>query len=246
MARLTLWGMQQYLPDLLSYVRLPSGMNAQNFTQMLNYQAGDLYPYCQVPNILQGLIGNWFAIRQADFQRMYEALTAEYSPIENYDRTEERTLNTTHSGSDTDTLTAGTQVKTTRTGTEETINTGTNTKTETGTEGLTTNVSAYDSSSMVPRESSTRTPNMTTTDKPDLTQIVTPDLTDTSVNSGTDTKKTDYGHVEDGQEHIRAHGNIGVTTNQQMIQAEMEMRIQWNLYQTIIDLFAKEFLSQIY
>lgn len=39
----------------------------------------------------------------------------------------------------------------------------------------------------------------------------------------------------------RAHGNIGVTTSQQMLQAELDVA-SWNLYQHITDIFAKEFL----
>lgn len=39
----------------------------------------------------------------------------------------------------------------------------------------------------------------------------------------------------------RAHGNIGVTTSQQMLQAELDVS-SWNLYQHITDIFAKEFL----
>lgn len=43
----------------------------------------------------------------------------------------------------------------------------------------------------------------------------------------------------------RIHGNIGVTTNQNMIQEEIQLR-QFDLYNYIADLFAKEFLIQVY
>ena len=43
----------------------------------------------------------------------------------------------------------------------------------------------------------------------------------------------------------RAHGNIGVTTNQQMLEAELEVA-KWNLYDEITDLFLSEFCIYTY
>lgn len=262
MGRLTLWGMQQYDGTLLDGIVLPDGMDVASFKELLNYRLGPAFPYIQVPYALKSLIRTWFQTRQYDFSQMYAALHAQYSPIENYDRTEDRTLKASHSGTDTDTNTLGTQVVTKRTGTEAVHTDGTESMTRTGTEntketGTSTTeqqVSAYDASNYVPREKAlstpnldtTRTPNLTDTHNPDLTETRTPDLTDTSTNSGSDVKKTDYGHVQDDVEHIRAHGNIGVTTNQQMIESELEMRMQYDLYELIIQLFEREFMSRVY
>lgn len=43
----------------------------------------------------------------------------------------------------------------------------------------------------------------------------------------------------------RAHGNIGVTTSQQMLQAELDI-VAWNIYEHITDLFLQEFCLMIY
>ena len=43
----------------------------------------------------------------------------------------------------------------------------------------------------------------------------------------------------------RAYGNIGVTTSQQMLEAELNLQ-EWNLYQHMIDLFKTELLMPIY
>ena len=43
----------------------------------------------------------------------------------------------------------------------------------------------------------------------------------------------------------RAYGNIGVTTSQQMLKAELDLQ-EWNLYQHMIDLFKTELLIPIY
>ena len=41
------------------------------------------------------------------------------------------------------------------------------------------------------------------------------------------------------------YGNIGVTTSQQMLQAELDVRA-WNIYEHITDLFIKDFLIPVY
>lgn len=262
MGRLTLWGMQQSYPTLLQGIDLPDGMSIPDFIIRLNMKVGQQYPYIQVPPVLQQLISTWFATRQTDFQRMYDAMEANYSPIENYDRKEDRKLKTSHSGTDTDTNTLGTTNTVTRTGTEsmqttgteKTVTSGTETTQSSGTSTTENSVSAYDASSYVPRDkqtqtpnlTDTRTPNLTDTRTPDITEKRTPDLTDVSSNTGSDVRKTDYGHVEDATEEVRAHGNIGVTTNQQMIESEMELRMKWDLYEVIIQMFEREFMSRVY
>ena len=43
----------------------------------------------------------------------------------------------------------------------------------------------------------------------------------------------------------RAYGNIGVTTSQQMLQAELDIAV-WNLYDHIADVFLQEFVIPVY
>lgn len=214
MARLTLWGMQQAYPDLLEGIEVPGLMSRTDLVQIMNYRIGQLYPYCQVPPVLKELIASWFVTRKEEFQRIYDALWAEYSPIENYDRHEKRDNKITHSGTDTDKTVLGSK----------------NTLTQTGSETSAQNVSAFDSSTYTPREQSTRTPN----------------LSNTSENSGSDTRTLDHGHVEEHDETTHTHGNIGVTTAQQMIEAEIALRTANNMYDIIITRFEMEFISRVY
>lgn len=52
--------------------------------------------------------------------------------------------------------------------------------------------------------------------------------------------------VSGGNKHTgRIHGNIGVTTSQQMLQAELDIA-QWNIYEHIKDIFMQEFCIMIY
>ena len=45
--------------------------------------------------------------------------------------------------------------------------------------------------------------------------------------------------------NARTHGNIGVTTSQQMLQSELDVA-SWNLYEHISDLFLKDYVIPIY
>lgn len=73
-----------------------------------------------------------------------------------------------------------------------------------------------------------------------------------NVTSGTTTGKENFVYNDETQHESgtrthegRVHGNIGVTTNQQMIQSEITLRM-FDLYETIATMFENEFLSQVY
>lgn len=62
----------------------------------------------------------------------------------------------------------------------------------------------------------------------------------TSTTDGTDTTtKSDSEHTG------RVHGNIGVTTSQQMLLSELDLGY-WNVYEKITELFLKEFCIPVY
>lgn len=102
-----------------------------------------------------------------------------------------------------------------------TESTGTNNTNTNGT--VTTDVSAYDSSGYQPKEKIT---SAETIDN-DTTENMTSTLDNEGVHTG------------------RIHGNIGVTTSQQMLEAELDLGY-WNIYSRITDMFLKEFCIMIY
>ena len=67
-------------------------------------------------------------------------------------------------------------------------------------------------------------------------------LDTTTYNDVTDTRTDDLEAHHEG----RVHGNIGVTTSQQMMESEMNLRLKWNLYNQITDLFLTEFVIPVY
>lgn len=99
--------------------------------------------------------------------------------------------------------------------------TGTNDTSTSGT--VTTDVSAYDSTGYQPKEKVTTAETIDN----DTTENNTSTLDNEGIHTG------------------RIHGNIGVTTSQQMLEAELDLGY-WNIYSRITDMFLKEFCIMIY
>lgn len=86
---ITLWGMYQYLPSLFDNVETPEEMDKTLLIDTLMEKSGMLYIYQSPPQYFKVNVENWFKRRKNAFSRMFQALSEEYSPIENYDRFEE-------------------------------------------------------------------------------------------------------------------------------------------------------------
>ena len=230
MARLTLWGIYQYDKTLFDNIVLPEGIDKDNLVSDIMRNSGDLYPYHQVPEYLKRNITFWFSRRLFDFDRMYKSLRMDYSPIENYDRIEDIEREYIDSGTDTETLTLGSSTTSSHTGTDtdRTQGGGSNEK----------GVSAYNEDGYTNREKDEETHNSNNT------QTYNSSVTNTG--SGSDKTQTDYGKQRTETENTHIHGNIGVTTSQQMIESEMSLRAKYDIYKIIAREFEREFLVQIY
>lgn len=243
--RITLYGWLQYDPTLFDDVTLPNTFDKQYMIDEIIMRSGDLFTYHQEPTFLKRNITNWFNRNYEQFLRMMDALLKEYNPIENYDREEDSTT------------TPGVTRTEAHTGTDQHYESGTDTEAHSGTDGrniksyptATRNtenqVSAYDSSAYSPKDKT----------------IVTGSGYDESQDDFThgESVGTTYGHHLDlthGESitnsvtgydtfHSRVHGNIGVTTNAQMVSQELELR-KFDIYTDIARRFEKEFLIQIY
>ena len=120
---------------------------------------------------------------------------------------------------------------TNRTGTESSTHTGTDTTENTGTDTL--------------DKTGTETTGRTGTETTDHTGTETTGHTGTETTGHTGTIK-DAGGEDSVSQHVgHTHGNIGVTTSQQMLEAELKID-EWNIYEHITDLFLTEFVIPIY
>lgn len=72
------------------------------------------------------------------------------------------------------------------------------------------------------------------------------ELTTNGGTIGTTTSDTTGTTMSNDSEHDgRIHGNIGVTTSQQMLQQELDLGY-WNVYEKITELFLQEFVIPVY
>lgn len=217
--------MVKYQPTILKELDLPEGMSEETMGDYIYMYAGENETRYSDPDILERLVHTWFSSRKTDFQYMWDALHAEYNPIENYDRHDDFTEeidSTTNRESN---------VKTTQEGEANTEDSSTTTPGRITEE----QVSAFDSGSYQPAkkiaESGTESSEGTSHG------------TNNSTTTGEGTEKSVLDHTK--KNTGRSHGNIGVTTNQQMIESELQLR-RFNLYKTIALEFEDEFTIPVY
>ena len=224
-AKFTLIGTYQYYHnaggDLFELMDLPTGINKDTLCSNILLQGGEFEVQHGNPQFIHNAIGIWSQAWKESFQRWVDALAIEYAPLENYDRmehwTDEKDLTNNLDSTGTSNST----------GTADTTDTITSSSTTENTK------SAYDSSTYQPNDKSeTHTTS---------TEIVDTDTTD----STTTTLSSDTVVNDDNEHNGRIHGNIGVTTSQQMLNQELDLGY-WNLYQRITQLFLQEFVIPVY
>ena len=212
--------------DLFVNLSLPAGIDKDTLTNNILLKGADFEVMYSDPYFLQEAIGMWSGKWQRTFEKWVSALAIEYDPLENYDRKEDWS----------DTLNKGVKTSARR----DSGNTRTFDNSDTTTPGTTiteeTKVSAYDSSTYQPKQEVITTPSGSG-DVLAHSGTIKDEYGEGSSGSETENSKT----VRDG----RIHGNIGVTTSQQMLEAELKIA-EWNLYEHITDLFLEEFVIPIY
>lgn len=165
------------------------------------------------------------------WQRLWDAfIETEYAPLENYSMVESETINddVSHKG------TIG------ESGSNSSTDTHNLASSDTETGGVTSAISGTPIDKVYPSFSSTATPVKETTQS--TTQTTTynnhkHELTDTGTLSvsGSNSKTTTFGNSDErdiSRSHTRS-GNIGVTTSQQMLQSEIDIRNNFNLINQI-------------
>ena len=219
-------------------------------------------------------------VRQEDFYRLWQALTAEYNPIENYNQIEiikhgeiiasgtvSAETDGTNSGSDSNVQTGNIEYKTPKI-TTDVKTPEIKTKTKNGKTVSTQERSTYDSTDFNNVEKLTneqQTDDEVTVPEHTVTTTVTHDADDkTTFNDVTNTRTignkihnetsttTEYDTVTKliadtnqsfntySENKLDRHGNIGVTSNQNMISQEWELRLK-NVAETFIDIIIESF-----
>lgn len=224
-AKVTLLGMKAFFDnagsDLFQYLDLPEGLTKKTLVDNILLQGGEFEVLYSDPVAFKSYISIWSGREQATFKRWVDALAIDYAPLENYDRQEAWTDTLDSDGTSN---TTGTN-DTSRRESEDTDTSSNST--------VTTDVSAYDSSGYQPKEKVTTA--ATGTVDTDITESIDNDTTERNISTLDNT----------AQHSGRVHGNIGVTTSQQMLNQELELGY-WNIYSRITDMFLQEFCIMVY
>lgn len=234
MALMTVMGLYNYDNTIFDNLMLPDGVDKPTLIDNIVLETAELECIYPTPVFLKTAIGLWSNVQFLTWDRVYTAMNLEYNPIENYDRQETETTTGTraHSGKDT----------TTRSGTvSETGSTTGSTQGTASESGTTTNkIAGFDSTTLVDHDSSTGSNTRQASDS----------STGSSTRSGSDSSTQELTHGEQiadsGSRTSRIHGNIGVTTSQQMLQSELDIAPNLNIYQYITADFRKRFCIEVY
>lgn len=259
-AKITLFGIYEYLekihekspkePTLFDNLALPEGIDRDTFIYNTLDRGGEFEVIYGDAQILHEKVKFWSSKWYRTFDRWVKALSIDYEPLYNYDRTEEETktpdLVDTKADNLTDTKISNLKDK--RTSDMSVIDTPATTRTLNGSRTEEKTVSAFDASGYQPSEKLTVTDNghtesLTGTDTEKTTGTDTVDHTGTESISHTGTNT--YRHSGKEDRILRAYGNIGVTTSQQMLEAELTIS-EWNLYDHLSDVFIREFCIPVY
>lgn len=209
--------------DIFSGVSVPDPLDAETVKSAIMIRSGLMTPLYLEPEVFRACITHWFTAKQWTFQHLINIIESEYSPIENYNRHEESSI--TLSGTDTVDMEGGNLQ--THSGIDTIAHSGTDTTTE---EISAENVSTYSpdsKSSLLHGESIETTHGHTIEDEYQ-------DRKDTTTYGKIDTREIDI------------HGNIGVTTNQQMIEQELELLRHFDIYGWIAEQFEDDNMLLIY
>lgn len=236
-AKVTMIGLYHFNEDLFSQMVLPDGVESELLKNIILDESADFEVIYADPFFTENMIGLISRKWARTFQKWYDALQLEYDPIENYNRYEHWTDDSNRTGTDTGTINnAGTDTGT--------VNTDTSANSEESSRGngqTDTYVNTYDSDSLHQNGESKSTQTASSNGKDTGNTLETRNLANGNLETRNLADSDTSNAVHDG----RIHGNIGVTTSQQMLLEELNID-GWNLYEHIANVFIQELCIMVY
>ena len=223
-------GLYTMYEDLFVGLQVPEGMNKQTVIDSILLECMELEVLYPRPETMKNMIGIWSEKELPTWNRVYAAEQAEYNPIENYDRRQTDSREETHSGND---VTAGST---------QANSTGQNGKTTTASGNLsdttTHKFAAFNAGDLLDQSQdvqSAQSSNSQTEQAAD--QQTMQESTSRTLTHGEEIGETFTSYI---------HGNIGVTTSQQMLESELELAPKINTINYIVNSFKMRFCILVY
>ena len=211
-----------YFDDtIMDNFAVPDGIDRQLALDTIYQRCGLTPLYHPEPAWLKFYVGRWCNKNLKTWEELYKTTIQDYNPIYNYDRTEE----TTDTRSGTRKMSEDTSSNTKQSGDSSVTDTSSDTGEHT--------ISADNSDNYEPgyKDVSSRQDSQTSESS---------NRVDVSGDRAVDeTTGETYTHK------LRAFGNIGVTTTQEMLEAQRKV-VRYNIYDEIANSFKDEFCLYIY
>lgn len=236
-SKITLIGLNKYLgyenKGLFDYLTLPEGIDKDALCSNILQRGSEFEVQYPDAEYMRVSVGMWAKKWYWTFDKWVKAINIEYNPLENYDRFESWVDNNTHK--DDDTINSNRDISANQ-------NTSSNSAINTTTQDnavVEHTKSAYDSGEYSPYEK-TETQDQVT----EVSGVNANSNTGSTNNDKYNESRGNTGEYQNTHEG-RLHGNIGVTTSQQMLQSELEIAY-FNLYERITDIFLTEYTIPVY
>jgi len=245
-AKMTLLGFSKWMIDnsddlFKAFDDLPAGIDREVLENNILLRGGEFEVIYSDPYFMQESIYTWLAKWRRTLEKWLAALAVEYEPLNNYDRREEYT--DSEGIGDTETR-SGTRTDSRSGNTSATSAAATNTTgSDTGSQGTENKVSAFDASTYQAKDRSDTTTGSATSSSTGTTSTNSGASLESGSESTADTRASSRNRLLQHTAHL--FGNIGVTTSQEMLQAELSIA-EWNLYDHITDLFLTEYIIPVY
>lgn len=210
-----------YDDTIMDFFTVPDGIDRRLALDTIYQRCGLTPLYHPDPAWLKFYVGRWCSKNAKTWEELYKTTVQDYNPIYNYDRTEE----TTDTRSGTRTLSEDTSSNTKQNG----------------------DTSVTDTSS--DNSEHTTSADNSDTYEPGYKDVSSRQDTQASESSNrvdvTGDRAVDETTGETYSHKLRAYGNIGVTTTQEMLEAQRTL-VRYNVYNEIADSFKEEFCLYIY
>ena len=225
-AKISILGLYQWNHNIFDDMEIPEEIDAETVKWEILEECAELEILYPDPDFMKESIKYWSRRMLPNWQKIVDALIAEYNPIWNKDGkitdTMEYGAHSTSYGQDRSTAAYGEDRVTAITGQRDQTNTH--------------SVSGFNESTM---------------QNSDQDHSVGLEATDTNTrasHSDTTTRdaRTDTSQAHTDKRTVIEQGNIGVTESSAMVRHEVELRSEFNIYQIIADDFKKKYCLLVY